>query len=345
MRRTGMWRSTQKFLANFFPTLLLLGYIALLLCRLNQWDGVVALTIIPIWIWAIVGVALSLVSWILTRSAASLIVFFVWLLSGIGFAEETHGMIRQLASGFKRGPAFSEENNFRIANFTAAGSLDAVKALAESDIDLYLIREAPTLEELEDFAGDLFDSDYCISHRGELAIVSRGNLLSEIIPEDIEVLHARIAFDERQIIDVSVVSMPETLPTVQIWKPAVWSELRHRRKQKRRQVRRALGENEITNSNTHRIVAGGFAAPPQDDAFRPMERAGLYDPFFLSGEGWVNTYPEPYPYLRIDSTWVSPGFTSRKVFTMEVPGSEHRAVISDLRFPMTERVESVVNDG
>ena len=55
-----MWRPLKKTLATLVPALLLILFIAVMICFLNRWDSMVAVTLIPVWAWAAFGMTLSL---------------------------------------------------------------------------------------------------------------------------------------------------------------------------------------------------------------------------------------------------------------------------------------------
>jgi len=50
-----MLRKIQQFLGTFVPAWLLVAYFAVLVCMLNRWDGLVMITLVPIWAWAAGG--------------------------------------------------------------------------------------------------------------------------------------------------------------------------------------------------------------------------------------------------------------------------------------------------
>ena len=55
-----MWRKTQKTLATLIPSILLLTYVTVAISLLNRWDTMVPITLVPVWVWAGLGMTVSL---------------------------------------------------------------------------------------------------------------------------------------------------------------------------------------------------------------------------------------------------------------------------------------------
>jgi len=330
-----MWRKILKTLANFIPLILLLALAVIAISQLNRWDSMVAITLIPIWAWAGLGMSVSLICWLLCRDVPAIVTFCLFLVTGIGFSEETLTLIRELGVAIRGGnpgdaPA---KKPFRVVNVNSAGSVDALKKAIDGQPDVVVIQEAPGETELEAVADQLYGVDRAVSRHQTSAIIARGVLLGEIVDPESATMHVRLKLSDGMILDITNLDLRELVPRFEIWRPSVWKELMETRISNRRLVRASLGENEITTVDIGRIVSGGFGTPPGDDVFRPLETSGLVDTFRATGLGWGNTYPPDYPFLRLDQVWVSPNLTPLKSVTRLNSASPRRTVVCDLMLP------------
>lgn len=330
-----MWRQTQKFLAAFVPALLLAIYFVVMTCLMNRWDSMVPITLIPVWAWGLAGAAVSLVGWIVFRGKAILFVFCLWLVSGIAFAEETHGIVRELAASLKTKPEEEEKKTpdlvpLRVVNFNANGDDESLSRLSELAPDIVAIQQAPDGKTLAAFAETLFGADHEVAVNGTNAILARGEFLQVLSETDSETVHARLRTPKGTIVDITNLELEPCLPRLDMWQPAVWNKLIATRLANRKLVRAFLGENELTSGRTGRIVCGGFSTPPGDDVFRPLESTGLIDSYDEAGIGFGNTYPADYAVFRLDQIWVSRNLLPLSVKTLLNPGSDHRTVVCEI---------------
>jgi len=329
-----MWRKTQKTLAIFIPSMLLLVYVTVAISLLNRWDAMVVFTLIPVWVWAGLGMAVSLLCWLICRGLPSLLIFCLCLASGIIFSEETVGIARELAleiEGKDTAPAAGDPGVIRIVNVNSAGSADVLRRAIDARPDILVIQEAPDKNVLDSVADQLYGVARSVASHGTNAIIARGELLEILTEPGDATLHARIQRPDGFIVDVTNVDLEGCAPTLQMWRPSVWKKLFAARVANRRLVRAYLGENEITRSKIGRVISGGFGTPPGDDVYRPLETNGLVDTYAASGRGWGNTYPSDYPALRLDQIWVSPNLLPVRSLTRLNPEADHRIVVSEVQ--------------
>lgn len=330
-----MWRQTQKFLAAFVPAILVVIYLVVAACMLNQWDSMVSITLIPIWAWGAIGAVVSLIGWIVFRGKAFLFVFCLWLISGIVFSEEARSIGRELAATLEQKPASDQgaqqkKTSLRIVNFNANDKAGALTLLTDLEPDIVAIQQAPSEESLEGILEDLFGADHAIVTNGSNAILARGEFVDTLLEPDSNTVHARIRTPNGTIVDITNLHLEPCLPSFEMWRASTWEKLTDARLENRKLVRAYLGENEITSGRTGRIVCGGFTTPPGDDVFRPLATAGLVDSFDEAGIGWGNTYPDNYAIFRLDQIWVSKNLAPIEVTTRRAPESEHRTVVCDV---------------
>jgi len=334
-----MWRRIQKFLATFVPALVLLIYLGVVVCLLNRWDAVVAVTLIPVWIWGVAGMLVSLLSWLAFRGFPSLLAFCLWFVTAVVASEETYGLAREFFFSTEDSPEEEHPSRevLRVANIDAGDDADTIHRLAELEPDIVTIQNAPDEGAVIDAADELYGVERTVVvHRGN-AIIARGEFLDTMKEDDSSTVHARLRLAGGFIVDVTNVDLEPCLPRRDIWRPRAWSELSEARSRDRRLLREYLGENQLTRGTTGRIVAGGFGTPPGDDVFRPLENADLVDTWAASGRGWGNTFPSRYAFLRVDQIWVSLNLEPLRSVTHRNPNATHRTVLSELAVPRDDR--------
>ena len=239
-----MWRKTQKTLATLIPSILLLTYVTVAISLLNRWDKMVPITLVPVWVWAGLGMTVSLFCWLICRGLPSLLIFCLCLATGILFSEETRGIARELVVAIKGkdpAPAAGDPGVLRIVNVNSAGSEAVLRRTIDARPDVLVIQEAPDKNVLESVADQLYGVDRCVATHGTNAIVARGKLLETISEPGDSILHARILRPDGFIVDVTNLDLEGCAPTLDMWRPPVWRELIEARVTNRRLVRASLG--------------------------------------------------------------------------------------------------------
>lgn len=329
-----MWRKIQKFLGTFVPTLLLILYFVVAICYLNRWDGMVPVTLTPVWAWSAAGMLVSLITWILCRGVYPGVLFTLFLFTAVAFSEETRGIVRELIVTLRKAPpAEPSPRLLRVVSVRCNGKESALRLAAESKPDILLIQEAPDKMILEAVADQLYGVERSVSHHHNAAVIARGETLAWMGDPKSSTLHVRIRRLDGFILDVTNLDLDGCAPHLQMWRPTAWNDLIRRRTETRRLVRQFLGENPINRAKVGRIVGGGFGTPPGDDVFRPLQTNGMVDTYAASGIGWGNTYPAEFPVLRLDQIWSSKNLLPVRSETIPNPDSRHRIVVSDVEIP------------
>lgn len=324
-----MWRKLQQFLAALVPSLLLIAYLAVIICLLNRWDGLVMVTLIPIWAWAAIGMLASLISWIFFRGIPSIAMFCLCLVTGVACSEETHSLVRELGNSISKNNTTDTEV-ITIINLNCGGTEAPLTRIAGEKPDIITIQKAPSKESLTILKDELFGEGYSLLFNRGNAIIAKGKFVDELRDPESATLHARLEHPSKKIFDITTVDLNYCVPRRDMWRPKVWKQLTEARIQNRRLIRSYLGENDIKKSNVLRVVAGGFNTPPGDDVFRPLLTNSLHDVFAESGLSWGNTYPSDYPNLRLDQIWVSDELKPLSARAKLNPDSFHRTVVAKL---------------
>jgi len=333
-----MWRRTQKFLASLLPTLLLVAALVLAVSYLNRWDAMVALTLVPVWAWAGLAMALSLLAWIVVRGRGLIVMFSLSLFLGIAFSEETYGVLREFSRSIEPAEVPEGRMMLRVASLDLEGTGEEseMRRILEAEPDVLLLQGVPEGFALEEFAESLYGELSASVSEGGLAILARGELLNTLSEEDGGVLHARIRRPDGFLLDATTLVLDRCLPRVSLWNPGTWAELSEVRAANRRRLRSHLGENHISLQTTGRIIGGAFKTPPGDDVFRPLESNGMLDVHRSAGLGWGNTHPRDYPALRLDQIWVSHNLQPFEARTRPLPESSRRLVLADVLLPKSD---------
>lgn len=328
-----MWRTLRKTFAVLVPSLLMLLFVAVMICCLNRWDSMVAITLVPAWAWAAFGMLLSAISWILFRGSLALVSFSIWMASGLILSEEPRSLVRELLTSSS---SDKDSKRFRVVNVNTLGNENNLRIISPIDPDLVIIQQAPERGILEEFATNLFGDDRIVITNRRNAVLARGKLVNTLGETDSATLHVRMLTTHGFLIDVTNLDLAPYLPNPKLWQRRVWRQLTQTRIENRRLIRNYLGENQLTRGTIGRIISGGFGTPPGDDVFRPLESAQLVDSFSASGIGWGNTYPADYPLVRLDQIWASQNLHPLKSFTAINPGATHRIVVTDFEVALPE---------
>ena len=79
------------------------------------------------------------------------------------------------------------------------------------------------------------------------------------------------------------------------------------------------------------LLGGDFNVPAQMPSLDPL-RGFLHDAWLTAGSGWGATMPEYLPLVRIDHLWLSSQIEPISVRVVRLAGSDHRAVVADVKF-------------
>lgn len=336
-----MIRKALRILGNFIPVLLLLAYAVIVVCFLNRWDSVVPFTLIPFWIWMLAGALISLVFWLMFRIKNIMIVFFVWVISGVAFSYETRGMGREMAYALssKKAATLSDRDSdvIRILSVNCDdGNIDAARVAIPYNPDIVFFQKAPLLSELTELATKIYGVDAAVLRSQTSAIIARGEFLNSVSSTEQQANHVRLRLPSEQLIDLTNLELPRSLPTFRLWDTRAWQPLIEKRKENRKRIRNALVNYNPTAELPPRIIGGDFGTQPGDDIFRPLERAGLTDSYFSAGSDWGNTYLAKTPFFRHTQFWISGEIEPVRVRSIRTKHSRQKMVLLDFRIKPTE---------
>jgi endonuclease/exonuclease/phosphatase family metal-dependent hydrolase len=89
------------------------------------------------------------------------------------------------------------------------------------------------------------------------------------------------------------------------------------------------------------LLLGDFNATLDHGPMRRLDAAGYRDATELSGSGWQPTWPATGtgiqgllpPVIQIDHVLVDDGWSAARTWTVEIDGSDHRALVAEVRSP------------
>lgn len=78
------------------------------------------------------------------------------------------------------------------------------------------------------------------------------------------------------------------------------------------------------------LLVGDFNASRWQPSFGALLRRGLTDAHEATGKGLSRSWPQRFPVLRLDHALMTHQIVARSVTDIDVPGSDHRALVADL---------------
>jgi endonuclease/exonuclease/phosphatase (EEP) superfamily protein YafD len=324
----------QKAISKWFSKLLL--GISSILCIVLAFtyaiepDFCAALTFWPIWIWAVPGAVLSLVSLRLFKKAG-LVVTFAWVLIVVLIAEEPLSFIRGFISRDCT-KSCVKGTCIRIVSLNCAGgNIEAVKELSRYSPDIVLLQESPQADILKIVVQTIFGAGVEFVLEGDTTILAKGRVIKTDIRREkrLFMTAARVKLSTNLEIEaVSVHLLPPATGT-NLLSPACWQEHWDDRRLRIKQIEGIREYLDMVEENVPLIVGGDFNASPwagEETLFSPH----IFDTFKKGGIGWPGTGPTHFPLWRVDQVWASKHFKVVKVRSEKCKNSDHRIVICDL---------------
>lgn len=298
----------------------------------RQPDFCAALTFWPVWIWAIVGIALCLAA-VGVNKNTRLSVTLMWILVVGIVADEASGLLRSCIY-FGRGCRSSCESGIclRVASLNCAGgNLRAAEELLQYAPDIVLLQESPPLKDLSTLVKEFFADEGGFVLEGDTAVLARGRVRKTEVSHEHRFLMtgARVVMPSGLEVEAVSVHLPPPATATNLLSPDCWRE--HRRDRQQRLEKIAAIDKYLIPIPTSVpvVVAGDFNAKPWVGADRILSRR-LYDTFDEGGFGWPGTGPSHLPLWRVDQIWSSRHFKTVRVHSKNCKNSDHRIVICDL---------------
>jgi endonuclease/exonuclease/phosphatase (EEP) superfamily protein YafD len=308
---------------------------------LRQPDALAAFTVVPLWLWAGIGIALSLAA---VRAGPRLLpaaCLAGWLLALMTGADEARGLLRLGHQSPQPGPPATHEGRPVIRVITLNCGLlrfgDPAPDLARWNPDIVLLQETYP-SHARHIATSVFGGHAAIQSHRSNAIASRWPVTPRPSPADgtrnHRNQHAVVTLPDGRDIEVLNLHLVTATTDLRFWAPDAWRSHRNNRRLRREELTRSLAAfgGSGTSPDALAIVGGDFNAPANDIIHRQLA-PGLQNAFSAVGTGWGNTYHRRLAILRIDHLYANRHLIPVRSRAHTTRMSDHRMVIADFLLP------------
>lgn len=295
----------------------LLGFIAF--AYFFKPDGLAAVTVWPIWTWAVLGI----LPMVFKFSRKRLVVLLLWVVAWFSLSDDGAAFARQLAA--------PQAHDLRVVTLNCAGSLEAGKEVIALEPDVILFQESMGshhIEELRKLLGD----EWQMAVGVDASILAKGEL------REVVVSHPKPTnFTMAWLGDTLIVSLrlnPAAL-RFDYWNPDCWREYNENKKRRRLELSHILEVAAMHAGGAPIIIGGDFNTPPDHTLTDRLDELAD-DSFSRAGRGYGATAVSGFPLVRIDQIWASPEYLPVNAYGVTSKHSDHRAFVADFRKETTE---------
>jgi endonuclease/exonuclease/phosphatase family metal-dependent hydrolase len=309
-------------------------------CYSRQPDALAAFTVLPIWVWGGIGLALCTVAFYFLRASLSLVMTAVWAVTLLVGADEARVLANFGKSAPHRGPAATYEGIpvMRVATLNCAGFRcgDPSPDIAAWKPDIVLLQDVYP-HQVQHVADLLYGGhgDYRVhtTAQGGVGIVTRWKIQREVRNPMMRSQQVTIETPDGRLLEVVNVHLLTAATDLAFWHRHAWREHRINRAIRLKEMLTARQVLEQTTKfpNTPTLFGGDFNAGATDVVHRQMD-ADFVDAFAAAGTGWGNTYQRRFPILRIDHLYSTRHFAPVRCRTATTRFSDHRMVVADYVF-------------
>ena len=304
-----------------------------------QPDPLAAFTVLPPWIWGLVGITAAVVGFFLLRHLPTLLLIAIWSIVALISADETKIISNLSHPKPKPGQPASVDQHTPIRIITLNASLfrhDNPSAdLARWKPDIILLQEVAPIH-VKQITQSVFERDGHFRAYALNGIVSRWPIINEFRHDDPRFrpinYHVTIDHPDHGPIEIANLHYSSAATDLELWKRETWKTHRDHRRQRREEVAetlRILEKNTSFPENQPVILGGDFNTPPHDTSLEPFH-AHFTDAYDAVGRGWGNTYHRRLPLFRIDQIYLSKHFAPARCRAVTTRHSDHRFVVADV---------------
>ena len=301
----------------------------------RRWDKLAAITVFPFWAWGLLGIGMAGFAWLLTRQRFALGVAGLWLVTVLGFSDETRPLLRSWQPKPERGmPAPAPEGSRvrRVITFNCkAGYFNpqAAREVIPWEPDVVLLQESTQPGVLLQVAQELYGGNPMEHAVGswECGIITRGRIVRSVTGNLPSSLSATIQFDDGTVLEAASVHLRGAETDVRIYKREALFKHAVNRLERRADLQKLLTLQTLMNGQRAALIGGDFNAPAGDAIFRLLKSAGFADAMASVGSGWPDTFPNAAPMLRIDHLWNNTRLVPVRGKVVKSAHSDHRMVI------------------
>ncbi|MGI9242471.1 MAG: endonuclease/exonuclease/phosphatase family protein [Verrucomicrobiales bacterium] len=314
------------------PLFALALHFVVTLCYINRWDKVTAITVFPLWSWAIIGCAILAVSWLVSRSKFAILVAGIWILTAVIGADEIPGLVNSVKG--KKFPldhpqTHGEKSVIRVATINCMNRLpEALLEVKEYAPDIVLVQESPSGARLDMIAKEIFGEEGRSAGGWNCGIIARGDIKMIKNSPAPRFTHATLTLGDGRAIDIVSVHLKHAITRWDLWDRECWTTHYANRKVRRSELIEILTHVSETHSARPVIFGGDFNAPASDAVYNILRRHFL-DSYRAAGSGWGNTFFNRLPVLRIDQLWATTQLQPINARAIPTKKSDHRLLVCD----------------
>ncbi|BCU78306.1 endonuclease/exonuclease/phosphatase family protein [Luteolibacter sp. LG18] len=299
----------------------------------RQPDRLAAFTVAPIWIWGLIGLALSCSAFLFLRASLSLIVTGIWAVTVLLFADEAQVLVNLAKQAPAPGAAapYKGQPVVRVMTINCAHSEfgNPVPDIAAWQPDVVLLQEVSPAE-VKSVADALYDGHGDYRFHESNGIVTRWKIKREV---------RNPAFREQQLtlltptgreIEVVNIHLTSAATDLRLWNRSAWRTHREVRQARRQELSTALQLLEQTAPFPSRptLLGGDFNSPASDPVHLLLAR-DFTDAFSAAGTGWGDTFQRRVPILRLDCLYSTHQLKAVRCQAVTSRNTDHRLVVAD----------------
>lgn len=332
-----MRRLWYHFLHSILPLGALGLHLVIFVSYARRWDKLAALTIFPFWAWGLLGFGMAGFAWLLTRQRLALGVAGLWMVTLIGFSDETRPLLRTFGGKPEPGlPALSSDGQrvLRVVTLNCKAGFfnpSAVREVIPWKPDVVLFQETASLQVLQKLAQEMYGglaTEHATGNH-ECGIITRGQIRNSMHGNLPNSLSALIRLEDGRELMVASVHLSAAETDVRLYTREALYKHAVNRLARRAEMQRLVAVQMLMNGQRPALIGGDFNAPAGDAVFRLLSSAGFTDAMAAVGAGWPNTYPNQAPMLRIDHQWSSPRLQPLRARVVKSVHSDHRMLVCD----------------
>ncbi|MFT4551388.1 MAG: endonuclease/exonuclease/phosphatase (EEP) superfamily protein YafD [Verrucomicrobiales bacterium] len=316
------------------PIVSIVLHFVVTLCYIKRWDKATAVTVFPLWFWAILGILIVTIAWFCVRNKFGILIAAVWTVTALVGADEIPGLLHTIQGKklIKAHPQTHEGKQvLRVATINCRDRRP--EALLEAKPyapDIVFIQESPTGVELNKIAKEFYGKDGRSAGGWKCGIIARGELKLIKNSTKPRFTHATLTLPDGRSIDLVSVHLKHAITRWDLWDRDCWKTHYENRKVRRNEIVEILTHVSKTHGGRQVIFGGDFNAPASDAVYSIL-RHHFLDSYRAAGSGWGNTFYNRLPLLRIDQLWATPQLEPLNARAFPTRNTDHRLLVCDYK--------------
>jgi Endonuclease/Exonuclease/phosphatase family len=316
-------------------------HLALMVAYAGRWDKLSAVTIFPIWSWAIVGLGLA---WIGRWGGWRRCGFFAgmaWIAVLLVCPDEWRGLWRLGRDRPEMGSPGSIGNQrvLRVVTLNCQRQAPAAREVMPWAPDIILFQERPRDDAgVRALALELWGPKQGVVMNDDCAILCRGKLTSAFpahAPKFNEFVQATCEPPGMPPVEIVSLRLLRAVTDFRLWRPQTWRHHRANHTTRRLQLADLMAwqfEPDLISADPGGLrpclIGGDFNAPAGDRIFQTLDEH-FDDAFATVGTGWGDTFPSGLPLLRLDQIWATPELRPLRARVFPSRFADHSLLITD----------------